>query len=91
MPNSGRRADLIKLVSQNKITQDQENLILDKLQELRTNRQNWKNLTSDQRKTALQQEKMDLQSWAKQNNIDPKYLLFGHIGRMGGMRGAWGK
>ena len=83
------KSRLDKLVSQGQITTDQENLILSKQQELQNNRQNWKNLTSDQRKTAMQQERTDLQNWAKSNNIDPKYILGFGMGMrsMGGIRG----
>ena len=85
------KSRLDKLVSAGSITQDQENLIISKFQELRLNRQNWKSLTPDQRKTAITQQQTDLQSWAKQNNIDPKYLLFGKMGPRSGMRGISGK
>lgn len=81
------KARLDQLVSQGKITKDQENLILNKLQEIQNNRQNWRNLSADQRKTAMQQERTDLQNWAKQNNINLQYLM--GFGRMGPKRG-WG-
>lgn len=88
-----QKSRLDQLVSQGKITQDQENLILNKLQELQNNRQNWKNLTPDQRKTAMQKQRTDLQNWAKQNNIDLKYLYSFRMGKgMMGMRGkGWTK
>ncbi len=85
------KSRLDKLVSAGNITQDQEKLILAKFQELQSSRQNWKSLTPDQRKAAMMQQKTDLQNWAKQNNIDPKYLLFGKMHPRGGMRGIWGK
>ena len=69
---------LDKAVSDGKLTGAQEQLILDKVKELEAKRQqdlqNWKNLTPEQRKSAMQEQKTDLENWAKQNNIDLKYL-----------------
>lgn len=80
-------------VKDGKITDAQEQLILDKRKELlaqsQTNRDTWKNMTPDQRKTVFDNQKNDLQNWAKQNGIDIKYL-FGGFGRFRGfgMRGG---
>jgi hypothetical protein len=59
---------LQKLVDGGKITAAQKKLVEDKLAELKTKQ--------DQARTGLRQ-------WAKDNNIDTKYLMFG--GRMGMM------
>lgn len=84
------KARLDQDVKDGKITADQETLILNKRQELQTNRKsefaNFKNMTPDQRKAAMQSQKQDLENWAKQNNIDIQYL-FG-FGMRGGMRGG---
>ncbi len=75
-------------VTDGKITAAQKQLILDKRKELEANRQtnfaNLQNLTPDQRKAAFTARRQDLEAWAKQNNIDLKYLRGGF-----GMRGHW--
>lgn len=69
---------LANLVSQGKITEEQKQLILNKHNELITqmqnNKSNFKNLTPAQRMQQMQATRQDLQNWAKQNNIDIKYL-----------------
>lgn len=75
---------LDQTVKNGKLTDAQKQLILSKLQELKNNQQNLKNMTPDQRKAALQKQRQDLQAWAQQNNIDMKYLFGGHMGMMGG-------
>ena len=84
-------ANLDQAVKDGKLTEAQKQLILQKRQELQNARQNLKNMTADQRKAAMSQQKTDLQNWAKANGIDIKYL-FGFGGRMGGMgmKGASG-
>jgi Skp family chaperone for outer membrane proteins len=74
---------LDQLVKDGKITDAQKQLILQKRQEIETNRQNWKNLNGQARRDAMQKERTDLENWAKQNNIDLKYVL----GHMRGIRG----
>ena len=84
---------LDQAVRDGKITDAQKQLILAKQQELQANRKvnfdNFKNMTPDQRKTAMQAQKQVLSDWAKQNNIDLQYLFSGRMGRFGGMRGRW--
>ncbi len=74
-------------VTAGKITAAQETLIINKHQELATNRAaqmaNFKAMTQAQRQAAMQKNKQDLTDWAKQNGIDVQYL-FGGFGRMGG-------
>lgn len=84
---------LNQLVQDGKITDAQKQLILNKWQELKANRQkdaaNWKNMTPDQRKAARESQKQALSDWAKQNNIDLQYLYAGRMGHFGGMKGGW--
>lgn len=87
---------LEQAVKDGKITESQKALILTKLSEFqdkhKTDLQNWKNMTSDQRKAAQQSQKQDLQNWATQNGIDFNVLrpyLGGRGMKMGMMRG-WG-
>jgi hypothetical protein len=79
-------AKLSQLVQEGKITEAQKQLILQKHQELETNKQaklpNLKNLTPEQRKTQIQSQRQALDDWAKQNGIDPQYL-FGGFGLKG--------
>jgi hypothetical protein len=70
---------LSQLVTDGKITEAQKQLILAKYKELEANKQsmmqNMKNLTPEQRKSVMDQQRQDIQSWAQQNNIDLKYLM----------------
>lgn len=82
---------LDQAVKDGKLTAAQEQLVLDKRKELEAKRQsdaqNFKSMTKEERKTAMDQEKTDLENWAKQNNIDLKYLMPG--GGMGRGLGHW--
>lgn len=77
-------------IKDGKITQAQKQLIISKRQELQNNRPDFKNLTSDQKKAAVKQQKTDLENWAKQNNIDIKYLIGRNMRSGRGMRMGWG-
>lgn len=82
---------LDQAVKDGKITAAQEQLIINKRNELEAKRaqdaQNFKSMTKEERKTAMDQQKTDLENWAKQNNIDIKYLMPG--GGMGRGLGHW--
>ncbi len=85
-------------VKEGKITESQKKLILAKHEELQKNReanlQAWKDLTPEERRTKMDAQRTDLESWAKQNNIDVQYVLgFGRemgrgMGRGMGMNGV---
>lgn len=81
---------LNQAVKDGKITENQKQKILAKLSDIQTSKQNWKNMTPDERRTAMQDLRADLQNWAKQNGIDPSWLLFMHPGHARMMRGWWG-
>lgn len=78
---------LSQLVKDGQITETQKKLILAKHQELQNKRpadmSNWKNMTRDQRKVKMDQERTEIENWAKQNGIDVKYVL-GGMGRFEG-------
>lgn len=80
---------LKNLVSTGKITDAQEQLILNKHKELISQMQsilkNFKSMTPAQRRAQMQATTQDLQNWAKQNNIPLQYLRpFGPgMGRFG--------
>ena len=79
---------LSQLVTDGKITEAQKQLILDKQEELASNRQekmeSIKNMTDEERKAAFEKEKEEVKAWADENGIDLKYLMF-HVLKKGGM------
>lgn len=74
-------ARLAKLVTDGKITEAQKQLILAKhkeLQDKHANKQsNWYTMTREERQTYMQNDKTELETWAKANNIDTQYLMMG--------------
>lgn len=83
---------LDQAVKDGKITEAQKQLILQKRQELQNTKANFKDMTPEQRRQAIQNQKQQLDDWAKQNNIDLKYLFgSGSFGHLGGFKGRWGK
>ncbi|MEP7167192.1 MAG: hypothetical protein ABI758_04405 [Candidatus Woesebacteria bacterium] len=81
---------LTDAVSKGELTEEKKQLILTKHKELISNRttnmEKFKAMTAQERKAAMQKAKTDLETWAKENGIDVKYLM----GRMGN-RGGFGK
>jgi hypothetical protein len=77
------------LVKSGKITEEQEQLILNEHKQLtsqmQSNMKNGKNLTPAERKAQMQATMKQVQDWAKQNNIKIEYLRpFGmKMGRFG--------
>jgi hypothetical protein len=84
---------LDQLVKDGKITQDQENAILDEEKTLQSkyNPQAMKGLSAADRKAKFDAMNTDIQTWAKDHNIDPKYLMpnFGIGMKMGVRRANW--
>jgi hypothetical protein len=84
-------AYLQNLVNTGKITEEQQQLILNKHKQLasqmQSNRQKVKSMTPTERKTQMRAAIQDLKNWAKQNNIALQYLRpfgpgrgFGRVG-----------
>jgi len=85
-------------IKDGKLTESQKVLILAKRQEIEASRQQNRpkdrgSLTEEERKTVreanktkMEEERQALEDWAKQNNIDVKYL-FGGLGIRGGQGG----
>ena len=83
-------ANLDQAVKDGKITEAQKQLIVKKHEELISQRQDFQNLTPEERKTQMQNQKQQLDDWAKQNDIDLKYLFGpGPFGHFGGFKGNW--
>lgn len=82
------------LVKTGKITQEQEQLILNEhkqlMSQMRSTMKNFKNMTPAQRKAQMQTERQTIENWAKQNNINLQYLRpfgpgmrgFGRFGKL---------
>lgn len=73
-------ARLDQLVKDGTITEAQKQLILKKHEELQAqheqNRASLQTMTPEQRKAAVATKKQELETWAKNNGIDPQYLGF---------------
>jgi hypothetical protein len=69
---------LTQAVKNGNITEAQKKLILAKHKELQLEREKnweaWKNLTPEQRKAQMEKAKTELETWAKNNNIDTQWL-----------------
>jgi len=80
--------ELAQAVKDGKITSTQKDLILAKQKEIKasmdTNRDSMKDKTQDERKAAMDQQRTDLENWAKTNNIPTEYLRFVMGGGHGG-------
>ena len=72
---------LAEAVTNDEITEDQKVLILAKHAELEAARQsqmqNMQNLSMEERKSAMETERTELEAWAKENGIDKDYLFGG--------------
>lgn len=85
-------AQLSQLVTEGKITEAQKQLILQKRAELdaqrKANKESMQNLSEEERKAKMQEEKAALEAWASENGIDSRYLM---QGRGHGGFGGFGK
>lgn len=89
------KSQLDQFVKDGKITEDQKQLILAKHKELQASRQSnmgsMRNLTVEERKTAMEKQKSDLESWAKEKGIDIQYVTGFGFGMKGhGGHGGFG-
>ena len=75
------QSSLAEAVTNGEITEDQKVLILAKHAELEAARQsqmqNMQNLSMEERKSAMETERTELEAWAKENGIDKDYLFGG--------------
>ena len=78
-------------VDQGKITADQRDKIIAKLDELKKTRDSLKDKTPEDRRTAMKTQFDQLKKWASDNNILVQYLMgFGGPGRIGHSDGRFG-
>lgn len=84
-----REAKLDQAVENGELTEAQKQLILDKRAELKTsfeaNREEFKNLDPEERKTFKTEKRAEIEAWAEANGIDSKYL-HPHRGHKKGQR-----
>jgi len=70
---------LSQAVTEGKITEAQKKLILEKQKELQekreSNRETFQNMSEEERRTAMEKERTDLETWAKNNGIDLSYMM----------------
>jgi hypothetical protein len=62
---------LDNLVTDGKITEAQKDLILNKMQEWHDNKPDFANMDRTERQDAIQKHRDEMQTWAKDNGIDP--------------------
>jgi hypothetical protein len=78
---------LIQAVSDGEITEAQKQLILDKHEEMQTERETereqFRNMTAEERRSQMQVHRQELETWAETNGIDMENL-FGFGGPKGG-------
>lgn len=69
---------LTEAVANGELTEAQKEAILAKVAELHANREaemeQLQNMSPEERRTAMEAKRTELQTWADQNGIDPKYL-----------------
>ena len=69
---------LSTLVSENKITEEQKTLILNKQKEMQEKREQeretWLNLTPEERKTQMESRRTEMETWAKTNGVNIEFL-----------------
>lgn len=78
---------LDEAVEAGELTEDQKNRILAKLEEIKqqheTSREDFKDMTREERHEAMKQKRDDLKKWAEENNIPEEYFRLpgrGHHG-----------
>jgi len=84
--------ELSQAVTDGKLTSAQKDLILAKQKEFKSTmdsqRDSMKDKTREERKTFMDQQRTDLENWAKSNGIPTEYLRFVMPGGHGGPRGG---
>lgn len=88
--NQGNRLD--EAVANGKITSEQKDKILAKMEELQKENLNFQDMTQEERRTQMETHRAELEKWAEDNGIDASYIMgFGkgpHMGKGSGMMGS---
>ncbi|HVS79547.1 MAG TPA: hypothetical protein VHF05_01080 [Candidatus Paceibacterota bacterium] len=84
------KSALDKAVQNSKLTQDQEDKILAKMEELKSERESLQGKTPEEIRSALKTEAASLKQWAADNNIPTEYLRPGFFGGPGRFMGPLG-
>jgi methionine-rich copper-binding protein CopC len=81
---AGFEERLSTYVSQGKITEEQKQLILQKHEEMEAereaNKETFRNLSKEERRSQMESKHAELEAWAKENGIDLQYLMM-KVGR----------
>lgn len=74
------KSKIAELVKDGKLSQAQADAINAKRAEMQkereANKDSFKDMTADERKTEREKKKTELEAWAKENNIDTQYLRY---------------
>lgn len=70
---------LTQAVTDGKITEEQKAKVLAKLEELKSNREDWQDKTSEEHREAMKELHQTLKQWAKDNDIPMRYLHLGMV------------
>lgn len=82
---------LNEAVGNSRITEDQKNKILAKHEEMKNSKENWENLSPEERKEKAKTQQEELKAWAEQNGIDLKDFFLGqNKGARGGFKSDFG-
>lgn len=76
---------LSQAVSSGKLTEEQKNLILKKKNELQSQRELFKDLSSDERREKIKGHREEMKKWAEENDINMEEFMF--MGKKGGFGG----
>ncbi len=79
---------LTQAVKDGKLTDTQKTKILDYVKSQQSFMESLKDKTEDERKTAMDQKRQEVQKWAKDNGIDEKYVMMFGGGHHGGHKGG---
>lgn len=84
---------LNQAIADNKITEDQKQMIMEKHEQHREKMEAWRDLEPEERRGKMQELHEQMQAWADENDI-PLNLFFGGMGKFGagpGMHGGMGR
>ena len=82
---------LNEAVENGRITDDQKSIILAKHEEMKNSKENWKDLSPEERMEKGKTMKEELEAWAEQNGLDLKDLSLGYNkGQRGGFKTGFG-